>query len=289
MVLGGLTPDGQDGTNPLTFLCLEAYRRNHMTNPVLTVRAHAGSPEDLLRRAAEVLRDGGGLPAIFNDDALIPAQERIGIPTADARDYTNDGCWETLIPGRTDFRFQRLSPALCLEWALNRGCSLLDGERRTIDRGLSVDGWKAPIANASQREMRPKSAPLRLEPHRHHTAFDPLRQGGEKRLRLDGKRDDPGVSRRGKDQRTAQLNRERRQRGDLFAHAIHQLGDGLAADVAEKAQRQVVALGTHPANALPSVRSAQATRQPRSRLARLFRQRHGKEGPQVLTHRDFRR
>ncbi len=75
------------------------------------------------------------MPAIFSDVALIPALERIGIPTPDARDYTNDGCWEVIIPGRTDFRFQRLSLMLCLEWALNRGCSRIDGRQDGLDTG----------------------------------------------------------------------------------------------------------------------------------------------------------
>jgi formate C-acetyltransferase len=128
IILGGLTPEGEDGTNPLSHLLLEAYRRNHMTNPLLSVRVHAGSPGGLLRHACEVLKDGGGMPALFSDEALIPALEGLGIASADARDYTNDGCWEVIIPGRTDFRFQRLSLMLCVEWALNRGCSRLDGE-----------------------------------------------------------------------------------------------------------------------------------------------------------------
>ncbi|MBM3497064.1 MAG: hypothetical protein FJX74_00175 [Armatimonadetes bacterium] len=127
LIVGGLTPDGEDGTNPLSHLLLEAYRRNRMTNPLLSVRVHAGSPGPLLRHACEVLRDGGGMPALFNDEALAPALERLGIPLEDARDYTNDGCWEVIIPGRTDFRFQRLSLMLCVEWALNQGRSRLDG------------------------------------------------------------------------------------------------------------------------------------------------------------------
>jgi formate C-acetyltransferase len=135
IVLGGLTPDGRDGTNPLSFLLLESYRRNQMTNPLITVRAHRGSPEELLRRVCETLKDGGGMPAIFNDEQLIPALERLGAPQADARDYTNDGCWEVIIPGRTDFRFQRLSLMLCLEWALNRGRSRLDGAQAGVDMG----------------------------------------------------------------------------------------------------------------------------------------------------------
>ncbi len=123
IIVGGLTPEGEDGTNALTYLALESYRRHQMTNPLVTVRTHCESPEELLTYSCEILKEGGGMPAIFNDEALVPALERIGIPTPDARDYTNDGCWEVIIPGKTDFRFQRLSLMLCLEWALNRGVS----------------------------------------------------------------------------------------------------------------------------------------------------------------------
>jgi formate C-acetyltransferase len=135
IVIGGLRPDGRDGTNPLTYLLLDSYRANRMTNPLLTVRVHRRSPEELIRRTCEVLKDGGGMPAIFNDEVIVAALERLGIPTADARDYTNDGCWEVIIPGRTDFRFQRLSVMLCLEWALNRGRSRIDGSQQGPDTG----------------------------------------------------------------------------------------------------------------------------------------------------------
>ncbi|MBM3189601.1 MAG: hypothetical protein FJZ90_12860, partial [Chloroflexi bacterium] len=135
IVVGGGTPAGEDGTNPLTYLLLESYRRNQMTNPLLTVRLHRDSPEELVRYVCEVLKDGGGMPALFNDEQLAPALERIGIPRPDARDYTNDGCWEVIIPGRTDFRFQRISMMLCLEWALNRGVSRVDGAQGGVDTG----------------------------------------------------------------------------------------------------------------------------------------------------------
>lgn len=149
IVLGGVTPDGADGTNGLTFLLMESYRRNRMTNPLLTLRVHRDTPGELLAAACETLKDGGGMPAIFNDEAIIPALERIGIPTGDARDYTNDGCWEVILPGRTDFRFQRLSVMLCLEWALNRGRSRMDGLQGGIDAGDArrfatfEDVWRA--------------------------------------------------------------------------------------------------------------------------------------------------
>jgi len=135
IVIGGMTPEGQDGTNPLTYLLLTGYARNEMTNPLVTVRVHRDTPDALVARACEVLKQGGGMPAVFNDEAIIAALERLGVPTPDARDYTNDGCWEVIVPGRTDFRFQRLSMMLCLEWALNRGVSRQTGVRDGIDTG----------------------------------------------------------------------------------------------------------------------------------------------------------
>ena len=135
IIIGGLTPDGLDGTNPLSFLLLDSYGRNQMTNPLLTVRVHRHSPPELVVQTCEVLKAGGGMPALFNDEAIIPALERMGIPTADARDYTNDGCWEVILPGRTDFRFQRLSLMLCLEWIFTRGRTRFDGKQEGLDTG----------------------------------------------------------------------------------------------------------------------------------------------------------
>jgi len=135
IIVGGRSPTGEDGTNCLTHLLLDSYSRNQMTNPLLTVRLHRESPPELLEHACEILKRGGGMPALFNDEALVPALEGLGFPRGDALDYTNDGCWEVIIPGRTDFRFQRLSLMLCLERALNRGRCRLDGSQDGPDTG----------------------------------------------------------------------------------------------------------------------------------------------------------
>ena len=73
IVIGGMTPEGQDGTNPLTYLLLTGYARNEMTNPLVTVRVHRDTPDALVARACEVLKQGGGMPAVFNDEAIIAA------------------------------------------------------------------------------------------------------------------------------------------------------------------------------------------------------------------------
>jgi pyruvate-formate lyase len=180
IVVGGLTPQGKDGTNPITYLLLEAYRRNEMTNPLFAVRLHRHSPEELVRYTCEVLKEGGGMPAIFNDKEIIPALERIGIPTADARDYTNDGCWEVIIPGRTDFGFQRLSLMLCLEWALHRGVSRIAGFAQGIDTGdpraftCYDDVWRAFLAQLDAMVQRVVRDVVETLNDRHSIAPVPL-------------------------------------------------------------------------------------------------------------------
>lgn len=98
--IGGLTPDGKDGTNELSFICLEATRlvKSPFTN--LSARLHDGTPEPFMTACFEVIRTGVGFPAIFNDHVLIPGLEEIGIPTEVARDHCMVGCIETMLPGR---------------------------------------------------------------------------------------------------------------------------------------------------------------------------------------------
>ena len=136
IIVGGVRPeDGADAGNAVTYMCLGAFEANRMTNPNLTLRVHSGSPEPLLRRACEVLREGGGNPAFFSDEAIVPALVKWGIPLEDARDYTNDGCWEIIIAGRNDFYFDRFNMLRCLEWALNNGRSRMDGKAEAPDPG----------------------------------------------------------------------------------------------------------------------------------------------------------
>lgn len=140
VILGGVKPDdGSDAANLATIMCLEAFRHSGMTNPCVTVRLHRHSPPYLLAKVAEVLSTGGGLPAIFNDETIIPSLAGNGFPLEAARDYTNDGCWEVIVGGRTDFYFDRFNMLKCLEWTLNRGRSRVDGKEEAPDPGEPRD------------------------------------------------------------------------------------------------------------------------------------------------------
>ncbi len=107
--IGGLTPEGTDGTNELSYLCLEATSLVKSPYTNLSARFHDGTPEPFYAACFEVIRTGVGFPAIFNDHVLIPGLEEIGIPPEVARDQCMVGCIETMLPGRqqawSDSRF----------------------------------------------------------------------------------------------------------------------------------------------------------------------------------------
>jgi len=155
LLLSGIRPDGLDGTNELTYLCLNAVEKFALTQPVVTLRLHRNSPQELIVRTAEILKKGGGMPFIDNDDALIQAYVDLGVPLEDARDYANSNCWETMIQGRSDQELIRgINFLLYLELALNRGVKRVDGEKLGRDTGDPrdfktfpelMDAWKAQM------------------------------------------------------------------------------------------------------------------------------------------------
>ncbi|HSJ95971.1 MAG TPA: pyruvate formate lyase family protein [Myxococcota bacterium] len=101
ITLGGTDAEGRDAACETSFLLLDAYDQMRLRQPNLHLRVHPGSDPALLARAHEVVKGGGGMPALFNDAAIVPALERAGVPPADARDYSIVGCVEWGVPGRS--------------------------------------------------------------------------------------------------------------------------------------------------------------------------------------------
>ena len=142
-IVGGLTPDGRDGTNELTHLVIELINELELIDPLVSLRLHKDSPKAIVETAARWLARGGAQPTIFNDDVVIPGMVKyLGIPLEDARDYSNDGCWETLPYGRTEFSYGHIEVLLSLESTLNRGRSLLNGNPIGPDSG-EPSGFKS--------------------------------------------------------------------------------------------------------------------------------------------------
>lgn len=144
-IVGGYKPDGTDGTNKLSHLIIELVNELDLIDPLISVRLHKDSPEALYDTAASFLSEGGAQPTVFNDDTVIPGMvKHLGIPVEDARDYSNDGCWETLPYGRTEFGYGHIEVLLSLESLLNRGRSMLNGNEIGPDTGdpASFGSWE---------------------------------------------------------------------------------------------------------------------------------------------------
>ncbi len=135
LIVGGQDKDGNDSTNELSYLIIDLMSEMQLLMPTLSVRIHNNSPEEFLDKIAEVLLKGKGEPAIYFDNNIIPGLLDIGIPLEEARSYSNDGCWEVLIPGKSYFSLAHVQNLQCLEWVLTRGESLL---RNNFKEGLDT-------------------------------------------------------------------------------------------------------------------------------------------------------
>lgn len=94
LVVGGQTPDGEDATNDLSYLCLEAASDLKIKQPVMALRIWEKTPEDLFRYGCEMIQDGQANPGFFNDDVAmkISLEKGRGSTVEEARDWTIVGC-----------------------------------------------------------------------------------------------------------------------------------------------------------------------------------------------------
>ncbi len=124
--VGGTKPNGDSAVNELSYLMLDVTEQLEFVR-CLSVRYAKNTEREFLRRALEV--NGHlqkGVPFFFNDDIMIPALEAKGISHEDACDYSQLGCVETAIPGKSNPHAVSAIVNLpkVLEYVLGNGCSL---------------------------------------------------------------------------------------------------------------------------------------------------------------------
>jgi formate C-acetyltransferase len=138
---GGLTAEGEDAANELSFLFLKAQAEIGLPQPNLSARLSEKSSEDFVRECSRVIGLGSGMPQIFNDESIIPALEARGISHEDAMDYAIVGCVELTSQGNnlgwSDAAMFNMVKAL--ELTLNDGACLLSGKRMGLELGSFPD------------------------------------------------------------------------------------------------------------------------------------------------------
>lgn len=100
MVLGGMTPEGADGYNLLSHMCLVACGELKVIDPKINLRVNRDTPLEIFEEGTRLTKLGLGFPQYENDDVVIPGLMKLGYEEGDARNYAVAACWEFIIPGR---------------------------------------------------------------------------------------------------------------------------------------------------------------------------------------------
>jgi pyruvate formate-lyase/glycerol dehydratase family glycyl radical enzyme len=135
-IIGGVTPDGKDATNELSYLILEAAKDCQTPHHTITVRVHDGTPEALMLKALEVVRTGIGMPAFVGDNSYIEYLVREGVSLPDSRNYALAGCLDVNIPGKSRINsIGMFITPLVLEITMNNGIEPRSGRQLGLKTG----------------------------------------------------------------------------------------------------------------------------------------------------------
>lgn len=131
VLIGGRNYGGKDLTSVSSFALLDAYFEMNLPQPILSVRLHRDTPQELYRELGRFFFTPGCLtPSLFNDDTVFPMLEKAGVAPADLVDYSIAGCQEPLIMGKDNGNTTNswLNLPKILELTLNEGKSLITGK-----------------------------------------------------------------------------------------------------------------------------------------------------------------
>ena len=142
VTIAGQTTDKKNAVNDLSFLVLKSVAQTRLTQPNLTVRYHKNINKHFLDECIEVMRLGFGMPALNNDEIIIPSFMDWQVKEEDAYNYSAIGCVETAVPGKWGYRCTGMSyinfPRMLL-CTMNNGVDLTSNKRFTKGYGYFTE------------------------------------------------------------------------------------------------------------------------------------------------------
>ncbi len=156
ITIGGRDGNGRDAVNDLTYLFLNAQAHVKLRQPNLSARIHEHSPDEYVRRVAEVIGLGTGMPQVFGDEAVEKALTNAGYAPEDALNFAVVGCVEISTPGKalgfSDAAMFNMVKAL--ELTLSGGKCLLTGAQLGLELGdlTAFDSYEA-LEDAYRRNL----------------------------------------------------------------------------------------------------------------------------------------
>jgi len=139
ITIGGLSRNGDDACNELSYLFIEAIKNTKLATSA-SFRISKKTPEDFLKKVVELHKETNG-PALFNDEIVIEAMMKDGYSLEDARDYCLVGCVEPNGNGDTFGATGGVKVYFptALDLVFNRGKTTFFGNQDTDDLGNPQD------------------------------------------------------------------------------------------------------------------------------------------------------
>lgn len=140
ITISGVDEKGNDTTNEISYLFLEAYKNIRSITTDLSIRVHKNTPDKFLKEALKVLQSTSGI-AFYNDDIIIPAMKDAGYTNKDAHNFAIIGCVEPTSQGNTFAATGRMYINLpgVLELTLNNGYCNLTKQISGLESGNPKD------------------------------------------------------------------------------------------------------------------------------------------------------
>ncbi|MBN1247444.1 MAG: glycyl radical protein, partial [Anaerolineae bacterium] len=128
--MGGVTPDGQDAVNAVSYLMLDVIEEMRLLQPSSSIQVSHKNPDAFIKRAGKIIRTGFGQPSVFNTDVVIQELLRQGKSLVDARCGGTSGCVETGAFGKENYNLTGyFNMPKVLELALHNGLDPRTGKQ----------------------------------------------------------------------------------------------------------------------------------------------------------------
>lgn len=101
ITLGGVTPEGNDAVNDMTYIFLKVTEMLSIRDPNVNARFHPDKNSDeYLKRLCEVNYITAATPSMHGDIGVFRSLEQHGYPIEDIRDWSSTGCVEPTLSGK---------------------------------------------------------------------------------------------------------------------------------------------------------------------------------------------
>ena len=137
---GGITKDGSDGVNEVSYLILDTMDELKILQPSSNVQISRKTPQKFLKRACEISRKGWGQPAFYNTEAIVQELLQMGKSIEDARGGGASGCVETGAWGKECYNLTGyLNLPKILQITLYNGFDNMSGKQIGLELGYAKD------------------------------------------------------------------------------------------------------------------------------------------------------